>query len=211
MVIKALLRVLILLGSLLIAWYPVTGKAATLLGSGNRPNIAADGSNVYVVWDAGSDVPLRRSMDGGNNFSPAVSLALSPGIGGAGEPDVAVSGSNVYVVWVDSNAPGGSDVIFRRSTDGGATFSAPIDLSNTPQDGSEELPRIAVNGSVIHVVWQIGSGAGTEVLYTKSNDSGLTFSTPVNLSNSPGSSSQFPVVAKWPKRVYCLGGSYYWQ
>ena len=45
-------------------------------------------------------------------------------------PQITASGNNVYVVWSDSTT-GNADIFFKRSTDGGATFSSPsINLSN---------------------------------------------------------------------------------
>ena len=45
-------------------------------------------------------------------------------------PAIAVSGNNVHVVW-DDNTPGNSDILYRRSIDGGSTFPNVIkNLSN---------------------------------------------------------------------------------
>ena len=40
-------------------------------------------------------------------------------------PAIAVSGNNVHVVW-DDNTPGNFDILYKRSTDGGASFTEPI-------------------------------------------------------------------------------------
>jgi hypothetical protein len=41
----------------------------------------------------------------------------------SGEPAIAVSGDNVYVVWEELVGPGAAEILCKRSTDGGATFS----------------------------------------------------------------------------------------
>ena len=49
----------------------------------------------------------------------------------------AISGENVYVAWRTNNtANSNNEVIFRASTDGGATFGDKINLSNTTEANS---------------------------------------------------------------------------
>jgi hypothetical protein len=40
----------------LLTEFPAEGEAAISLGMGNRPNIAAEGNNVYVVWESHPEV-----------------------------------------------------------------------------------------------------------------------------------------------------------
>jgi hypothetical protein len=48
-----------------------------------------------------------------------------------------VSGDNIYIAWWTNNTENGNEeVMFRASTDGGATFSDRINLSNTTDDDS---------------------------------------------------------------------------
>ena len=46
------------------------------------------------------------------------------------EAPIATSGDNVYITWW-TNKPGNEEVMFRASTDNGATFGDKIKLSNT--------------------------------------------------------------------------------
>ena len=48
-------------------------------------------------------------------------------------PSIGVSGNNVYVVWRD-NTPGNFDILYRRSTDGGSSFSSTANLRNNDGD-----------------------------------------------------------------------------
>ena len=45
-------------------------------------------------------------------------------------PAIAASRNNVYVVWDNSQNAGYTDIFYRRSTDGGATFGSTVNLSN---------------------------------------------------------------------------------
>ena len=68
----------------------------------------------------------------------------------------------MYVVFAES------DVLFRRSTNGGASFENAVNLSNR---SFSPTPRIAVSGSNIYIVW----GAMRTLFFTSSRDGGLTF------------------------------------
>src|SRR5882724_4682044 len=100
-------------------------------------------------------------------------------------PQLAVDlGGNIYVVWEDDTDTN-SNILFSRSTDGGVTFSAAKSLSNT--SGSSFNPRIAVDaGGSINVVWQDSPDffRTSNVFFSRSNDGGNTFSTPINLSQT---------------------------
>ncbi|MDI6916407.1 MAG: sialidase family protein [Thermoplasmatales archaeon] len=102
---------------------------------------------------------------------------------------IAVDGSNIYVVWADERYENpdyeyGSDfeIFFKKSTDGGKTWSDDIRLTNNSDQHTAEYwcndmyPELAVNGNNIHVVWvrDIGSvnSHDEEIFYKKSTDGG---------------------------------------
>ncbi len=102
----------------------------------------------------------------------------------ANRPDVAVNGYKVYAVWEDTrDDPYGSaaEIYFARSTDGGATWSANVNLSQDVVDGIE-YPAIAADATGwVYVIW--GSylppdPAEYAVYMTRSYDDGQTFETP---------------------------------
>jgi hypothetical protein len=95
-----------------------------------------------VVWrddtSGNFEILYRRSTDGGANFGSTVNL--SNNAGGSFNPAIAVSGNNVYVVWRDDTS-GNFEILYRRSTDGGANFSITVNLSGNA--GSSDAPSIA--------------------------------------------------------------------
>jgi len=151
------------------------------LGDSRQPEIAAVGTNAYAVWFDNSpgnfDILFARSTDSGSNFGSPVNLSNNPGT--SVFPKIAADGSNVYVVWSD-NSPGTFDILFARSTDGGATFGSPVNLSGGV--GFSFQPKIITSGSNIFVIW----GTGCSVLFVRSADNGASFSSPINLSNGVG-------------------------
>src|SRR5207237_10377282 len=92
-----------------------------------RPGIAVDSSGNISVgwWQNGGNIMFTHSSDGGANFSAPASL----GTGAAASPSVVVdSAGSVNVLWeaaVSGHNP--FDAFYTRSTDGGASFSTPVD------------------------------------------------------------------------------------
>jgi hypothetical protein len=95
--------------------------------------------------------------------------------------------NNIYVVWQESVA--GSfpqhnyDIFFIKSKDNGRTFSKAINLSNSTQ--FSERPQIAVSQEGIFVVWaDTNNNDSKEIIFTKSEDNGSTFSKAIGISNN---------------------------
>jgi hypothetical protein len=59
---------------------------------------------------------------------------------------IATSGENAYITWW-SNKTGNEEVMFRASTDNGATFGDKINLSNTTAADSDDA-EIAASGDM---------------------------------------------------------------
>jgi hypothetical protein len=130
-------------------------------GRSQDVQIAVSGSNVYVAWrdNTPGNLLFRSSNDNGVTFGPTINLSNTSQ--NSFQHRIAVSGSNVYVVFAES------DVLLRRSTNGGASFDNAVNLSN----GASSLnPRIAVCGSNIYIVC-----GGRNLFFISSRDSGLTF------------------------------------
>ena len=113
---------------------------------------------------------FRRSTDGGLTFSNYQNLSNDPA--GTGAANMAVdSAGNVYLVWATATG-----AFFSRSSDG-TNFSAPVQIID-----SSVTPSIAVgsNGN-IYVGWADGTRYHN-VFFSRSNDGGVTFSSPLLLS-----------------------------
>jgi hypothetical protein len=112
--------------------------------------LEASGTNVYLVTGIAGDIHFRRSSDNGVTWKTPVNL--SSNAGSSFDPDIAISGTNVYLTWTQANAANTSfDILFRRSTDSGATWKSKVNLSNDPEGSNEAT--IAVSGSSVYVAW----------------------------------------------------------
>lgn len=122
------------------------------IGDSSYQQIAASGSNVYVVWEdyAGEkrQIFLRVSNDNGNTFSSIINLSSDSGPSEA--PRIAASGSNVFVVWhaVENN----DRIVFKASRDNGATFGRAINLRSY-ETGASCCPKLAAYGNDVYVIW----------------------------------------------------------
>jgi len=96
--------------------------------------------------------------------------------------------------------PGCADIYYRRSTDNGQTWSAPVNLDPTPTGATQEQMEIDSSG-VIHVVWDEGrdklSGRGEPIYgaYTFSSDGGLSWSVPLAIAYPTATVTQLTVGA----------------
>jgi Neuraminidase (sialidase) len=108
----------------------------------------------------------------------AVRLVTEDGITerSARAPSV-VTGENVYIAWWNGTAGEPdvqTDVMFRASTDGGATFSDKINLSNTTDADSWRV-EIAGEGDTVVVSWWETNQTSDIPVARISTDAGETF------------------------------------
>jgi hypothetical protein len=169
---------------------PVTVTDDSTFGSHNfhALHAAPDGS-LYVTWLDGrhgkSAVYMTRSTDGGRSWSrnrrvdvgeacPCCRTAIATAPDGA-----------LYVAW-RSVLPGNvRDIVVARSTDGGATWSAPVRahaddwvFEGCPHAG----PSMRTDGDgVLHIAWWTGKEGAAGVWYARSVDGARTFESPVAL------------------------------
>jgi hypothetical protein len=118
---------------------------------------------------------------------------------------IAAIENTVYLVWQESindkSNKNNYDIFFIKSEDNGYTFSKPINLSNNT--GFSEHPQIAVSKNGIFIVWADNTNSNnTEIMFTKSEDNGTTFSKVINLSNN--SNSNNVEISAFDENVYVV-------
>jgi Tol biopolymer transport system component len=164
--------------------------------------MAVNGSSIYVVWDdntpGNTEIYFKRSADGGATWS--ANQRLTSNAGESWNPAISVNGSNIYVVW-DDDTPGNFEIYFKRSADGGATWSANRRL--TSNAGESWNPAISVNGSNIYVVWMDETPGNFEIYFKRSTDRGVTWTTNRRLINTAGFSFG-PAIAVNGSSIYVV-------
>ncbi|TSA28304.1 MAG: T9SS C-terminal target domain-containing protein [Bacteroidetes bacterium] len=182
----------------------------TFAGSWSEsPSIAIGDSVIHIVWydwrdaiwDWGYEIYYKRSMDGGLTWGP--DTRLTNDIAYSGYPCIAVSGQTVHVVWEDTRK-GNGEVYYKRSDDGGLNWGPDTQLTDDPADSWD--PVVAVNDSVVHVVWMdMRDGSAYEVYYKRSTDGGITWDADTRLTNA-SASSEYPTIAALGTMVHVTWG-----
>ncbi len=143
--------------------------------------MARDDGRLYVValgYNAGHGVFITWSDDDGVTWTPAVAITYNETPGGLDDKEwLAIDNNpsspyyhNMYVAW----ATGG--ILFKRSTDGGSTWSTPYQ-NIAPGYTEYPYPVVSPDGT-LYVFYMDGWGycADGHIRYRKSSDGGVTFS-----------------------------------
>jgi hypothetical protein len=180
---------------------------------GGSPHMALDAAaDIFVVWNGDPSTStspgifVNRSTDSGKTFSTA--MALSDLAKTALAPHIAINTEGkIDVIWqynsngqaCDSSGGFGScspcDIWFTQSGDGGKSFSAPVNVSQSTGCAGldstyidEQQMQIEPSGN-LNLVWD-DSISG--VMFSRSTDGGSNFSRPTLVSPSQG---VFPRIA----------------
>jgi hypothetical protein len=152
--------------------------------NGNSNRLRDNTGDIWVATYAPAD-PADMSTDGSRYVRTVLLATNTFGQGQFNDKTDLVADpatGNVYAAWSTFHGTGCNEISFSRSTDGGATFSAPLKLSSGIC--SNQGPSIAVgsNGQVF-VAWQGGNGGAfakapgsvNGTAFAASNDFGATF------------------------------------
>lgn len=180
-----------------------------LSGPGNFSDVAAavDGSRIGVVWQSyGADgVRFRSSTDGGASWAPALTDPGTPVSGASADGSfplqIVMREGTITVAWTAGTDPD-AYAWTAASSDGGATWSVPVQHSSTGGD-SRELHLIDT-GYGVALLWTDGSAplfSGGVIRFSASSD-GLAWSAPVDLSAPASNGGQLvalgdALIAAW--------------
>jgi hypothetical protein len=159
------------------------------------------GDHVYILWQEivfsggshGGEAFFARSTDGGETFEQPTNLSntkrgvgkgrLTSDIWHNGSLDLAVGDAGeVYVAWTSYQGP----LQFRRSTDGGDSFEAPIHVAGSGKTPAR-APTMAVGpDETIYLAWTVGEDGAADLRIAVSEDGGESFGEPTTILESDG-------------------------
>lgn len=164
--------------------------------------IALDRSGtIYVAWtdfrsNGDGDIYLSKSTDDGATFSPNMPVYTGGAVPSGMQRGVAMaidSIGGIHMVWMEMKRSNLPDLRYIRSTDGGATFSAPMYIGGPAGVSAQDFPSMGIDANnIIYVAWvddresRGGKKGTTQIYFTRSSDRGLSFSVPTRASNMPG-------------------------
>ena len=159
-----------------------------------RPGIALDSKNdAFLAWtkqsSTSSAVRLSVSKAGAAfgaaaTVSDAAVYALAPDLAVGPDDSVALA---FYTRSIVANALQNRQITFRRSTNGGTSFSSPVLLSAAADQSY--VPSVVFEPSgAIDVAWEEfdANDVQSDARVARSTDGGATFTPPVNLSANGG-------------------------
>jgi len=176
----------------------------------NAHAIAAGPDGVlHVVWhdqrNGGlfhDEIYYKRSTDGGVSWDiedtrltndPAWSYLSS----------VAASGSNVHVVWSDNRDDTFAEIYYKRSTDGGVSWSSE-DTRLTNDPALSYNPSLSASGSDVHVVWWDTRDGPDEIYYKRSTDAGVSWDLEDTRLTDSWSESKIPSISVSDSNVHVV-------
>ena len=177
----------------------------------DKQSAAGDGNpaspfygNVYAAWDDGSTLRFARTSDHGTTWKGVGANPVGAGFDGVVSdsfaPELAVArDGTVYIVWVNGEEFG-TIVKFVKSTDGGATFSAPQVVATgisplksppLPHGSFPQLPggtfRVLTlptvccgSGNNVVVAWADLRESVSRIYYRNSSNGGSTWAGPAS-------------------------------
>jgi len=181
-------------------------------GEAREPQIAAEGKNVYIVWQdntlGNNDIFLRTSSDHGHTFGKPVNISNSSR--DSNSPHLTISDEQLFILWSDQSY-GNSDILLARITTE-EPFSANI-INISRDKALSTNPQLALTGQHVYVIWEsqevTASTMGVpirDIMFRSSNDRGVSFAPPLRLSTNVIDSME-PDVAAAGEDVYVVWAS----
>ncbi|MDE1872561.1 MAG: exo-alpha-sialidase [Thaumarchaeota archaeon] len=159
-----------------------------------RLQMTSSENNIYVAWidgtrGEGPSLYFSKSNDGGKNFSKPTAIGQNEGE--YDWPHMTAVGNTIHVIWqynnenlIDHVRYNGvippafvSGFFYSKSTDGGNTFSQPVNLSGDV--GTSYFSELSVEEGNVYVGWTSIHGGYEQEFFARSTDGGNTFSNQV--------------------------------
>lgn len=164
----------------------------------------ADPVRVYLLWQEivfsggshGGEIFFAKSEDGGKTFEGPLNLShdiagsgkgrLNPEYWHNGSLDLARgSGGNLYAAWTEYEG----SLWFARSADDGESFSQPLRIEGGKGGKPARAPSLAAGeAGTVYLAWTVGEDRAADIRFSKSVDSGRSFSPPEIAVQSDGHS-----------------------
>ncbi len=177
------------------AWDPAVNIESTSTGTLGSPQIANDGTSLVAVWVSNSAggivIKSSRSIDNGLNWSTPIEISSNTETAFA--PRLQTDGDHFFAAWGSYDSGLGIQrILFSTSSDGGATWSAPIEVPSSV--GLFTNPGMAVKNHTVTVVWSANVSPAIYIMASTSIDDGATWSSGTVIGVSVSNSTQPQVV-----------------
>ncbi|MDW3668130.1 MAG: hypothetical protein QOA57_08540 [Nitrososphaeraceae archaeon] len=152
-----------------------------------NPEISVSGDDIHSSWISNvdsnnSDIMFTKISNVSGLPASISNISNTPGISNIIK--LKASKNNVYITWEDKQS-GQWQLLFRKSQDGGETFSNLRNLSDTT--GNVHLHDLSTSRGNVFVVWAANeniSSTNKDIFFRRSVNFGNSFDETINLSNN---------------------------
>ena len=155
--------------------------------------MSSDGTRATVIWYTESTlVRAASSTDGGDTWTVRtiagpISASRNPRIAGSDD------GNRLVAVWGEYST---EDVLrVAVSSNGGTTWSTPVDLSDSSSSADDPAVSVSADGTQAVAAYTQNDGLDDRVRIRTTSDGGLTWGSPVTLSDAGGNADD-PQIAQ---------------
>ncbi|HLF06149.1 MAG TPA: Ig-like domain-containing protein [Thermoplasmata archaeon] len=161
------------------------------LGTGQGNCVLAGNNGVVLVGWTHNSANMQRSSDYGANFA-SVKSGFTQGGEGSSPRTGSLAGcaadsakKNMYYSWTASEGSGQRKTWVMASTDEGATWGAPVRVSQSANRMENQGIDVTSDG-VVHSAWMEFISGQSHAMYSNSSDNGATWITPIEVSDGSG-------------------------
>jgi|GEM_PF-4479196 len=167
-------------GSAGTAWLQASDLSAVeALAFSPRVAMSGDASRALVLWEGfleeENQLRVSGTANGGETWTLSQQLVFGPSYAGV---DMSADGS-VGLVIRSNRVDDAIEVAIERSIDGGASWEAPVRLSNESLYSTRPLVRLSADGMRALAVWVSSDDDGRRLLASRSEDAGVSWTVPV--------------------------------
>ena len=177
--------------------FPISNASSTPINLSNHTgymsgvDVAAFGSNVYVVWSDNTtgifQIYFVSSYDSGLTWNSVQQLTNYSGPSAESlDPRIAANGNYVYIMYLNGSNSYccNNELLLQTSSDKGSTFGSAFTLASGAYEGGGD---IATNGNNVYVAWDICNGcpSNEDIFFRASTNNGASFGPQLQLSNTP--------------------------
>ncbi len=179
-------------GDTFMAPVPVSEAGARVSSHGqNSPSLARTATQIYALWEqhnpsGPADLVFARSVDFGHSFVKPIAVTDKSQKSFNGFAAVAVApNGDIYAAWLDSRdaaQPEGTFTLYlARSDDHGATFRKNVAVARAACPCCRPSIAFGPNGDVLIAWRRVFPRDVRDIVVSRSNDRGATFTEPVRV------------------------------
>ena len=162
---------------------PVDLSAAGASASSPQVVSSADGTRLTAAWLRTNAVHARTSTDGGATWGDRVDLSEAGVVSSYPQLAASADGTTLAAVW-NANKGGTQIVQAATTASGGATWGDPVDLSAAGGFATTADVTVSGDGTTMSAAWSRSDGSDYIVQSRTSTNSGDTWETAKNLSQT---------------------------